>query len=118
GEFDGAHSTGRLGYFSFLHRRERLVWRLNLDHSLVRYGTGVLTERDTAELSVTQDFNARLRGIAPLSVARNEDVAGATQVDGRTYRYADVELRWQVKETWAVGFVSGYADAQEPDAPQ
>ncbi len=117
-DFDGDHSTGRVGYFSFLHRRERREWRLNLDHSLVPFGTGVLTERDTAELSLTQDFDARLRGIARLSLARNEDVAGATHVDVRTYRYADLELRWQVKETWSVGFISGYSDAQEPDAPQ
>jgi len=116
-DVDGQESNGTTGNFSLSQRGETREWSFNLAHSLVPFGTGVLTERDTVELALTQEFDSRLRGIAHLGIARNSDDGYGTTIDSRTYRYADTELRWQIKETWYAGIVAGYASATDLGAP-
>jgi len=113
-DFNGERSDGRTGSFQFARDGETRQWRVSLEQSLVPYGTGVLTERDTGELSLVQHFDARWLAIGRLGVSRNDDVMTFTGIDARTYRYADVELRWDVKQTWNASVVCGYSDAQDP----
>ena len=113
-EFDGERSDGRTGSFLFAHDGETRQWRLSLDQSLVPYGTGVLTERDTGELTLVQHFDSRWLTIGRLGISRNEDVMTFSGIDARTYRFADLELRWDVRETWNASIVCGYSDAQDP----
>lgn len=113
-EFDGSRQDGRTGSIELSHRGETRHWNFSFDHSLVPYGTGVLVERDTAQFSVLQNFAARVQGLVRAGLSRNEDVLTSRGVDARTYRHAEAELRWQFKETWNVGLVTGYADAQDP----
>ena len=117
-EFDGVRDQGRSGNFSFSHHGEKHEWGLVLDQSLVPYGSGTLTEQDSAELHLTRHFDSRLQGIARLSFTRNDDIAYGYDLDARTYRYADTELRWQLRETWSASIVAGYSDAQDPGAPE
>jgi hypothetical protein len=113
-DFDGAREVGRVGNFSLSHDGEINQWKLVIDQSMVPYGSGTLTERDTAELLMTHRFDTRLQAVSRLGVARNEDISPFSDVDARTYRYADTELRWQVNETWSASVVAGFADAQDP----
>jgi len=118
-DFDGSHSNGRLGSFSLSHQGETRRWHVSLDHSLVPFGTGVLTERDTAEFALTQQFDTHWLGMLRLGWSRNEDAQPVfNNIDARTYRHADLELRWQLDPAWSVSMVSGYADAQDPGAPE
>jgi hypothetical protein len=117
-EIDGVASSGTTGDLSLSHKGETRELSFNLEHSLQPFGTGVLTERDTAELGFVQDFDSRLSSITRLGYARNADAGLGTTFDSRTYRYADTELRWQLKETWYAGLVAGYASATDLGAPE
>jgi len=117
-DFDGEHTQGGTGSFNLSHRGETREWRLALDQGLEPYSNGVLAERTTGQFSMIQHFDPRLLAQMRVGLSRNEDVVVPTGVDARTYRYADVELRWLAKETWSVSAICGYADSQLPYAPE
>ncbi len=117
-DIDGMQSNGTTGDFSLQYRGETRTVDFTAAHSLVPFGTGVLTERNTAELSLRQDFNSRLSATARVGFSRNEDAGFGITFDSRTYRFADSELRWQINETWSTAIAGGYADATVLGAPE
>jgi hypothetical protein len=117
-DVDGDEHTGTNGALSLNHLGETGEWTLGVSRSLVPFGTGVLTQRDSVDLMVLEDFGPRLRGALRASYARNSDAGAGFIFDGRTYRTAEAELSWQLTETWAVSGVGGYGDAIELGAPQ
>jgi hypothetical protein len=114
--YAGVRDSGRNGAFSFTHTGESSQWKLSFDQSLVPYGSGTLTELDLAEFSFTRNFDERLQSITRLTGSRYQDVSPFTRVDSRTYRSADSELRWQLRNTWSAAIVAGYSDALDPGA--
>ena len=116
-DFDGAQSTGTVGNFALTHRGESRQWSLSAARSVEPFGTGVLGERITAEFAMVQDFDSRLQGIAHVGYVRNDDQGFGSTFDGRTYRYADAEMRWHFTETFSAGVVAGYENASDQYAP-
>lgn len=117
-DVDGEERTGTNGAFSLTHRGETGEWSIGLSRSLVPFGTGVLTQRDSADLVLVEDFAPRLRGILRASYSRNSDAGAGFLFDQRTYRTAETELSWQLTQTWRVSGVAGYGDAIELGAPR
>jgi hypothetical protein len=113
---DGEQSSGTTGYLTLTHEDGARDWRFSVAHSLVPYGTGVLTEHDDATFSFTQRYSSRVQARLNLGVARNRDTVSTFDLDNRTYRHGDLELGWMLRETWRVAVVAGVASASEPQA--
>lgn len=114
-DIEGDKSTGTIGSFNVTRKAETREYSLDLSHSLVPMGTGVLTERDSAQLSLTQDLRPRLRALVRAGYARNREAGFGYTFDSRSYQYADLEFRWQLAETWFSSLVTGYASARALD---
>ncbi|HTU65476.1 MAG TPA: hypothetical protein VMF52_05990 [Steroidobacteraceae bacterium] len=110
---DGERSRGTTRDFSLQHKGERLDWTLSYSHSLQPYGTGVLAERDTAQLEFVQALGPRASAVLRGSYARNEDGGFGLLFDSREYRYAEAALRWQVRETWSASLSTGWSSARQ-----
>jgi hypothetical protein len=117
-DLDGDASQGGTGNLSITHRGETREFSLSYAQQLQPFATGVLTERETAELAFMQEFHSRLSSISRLGFARNEDAGFGTTFDSRNYRYANTELRWQLEENWFTSLVAGYATATDLGAPE
>ncbi len=117
-DLDGEGSQGGTGNFSIAHKGETRQFSLSYAQQLEPFSTGVLTERETAELEFVQEFDSRLSSISRLGFARNEDAGFGTTFDSRNYRYLNTELRWQLEETWYAALVAGYATATDLGAPE
>lgn len=116
-DLDGESSSGGTGNFSLTWLGETREFGLNYAQSLQPFATGVLTERETAEMNFTQRFDSRLSSLTRLGFARNEDAGFGTTFDSRNYRYLETELRWQITEGWHAGLQAGYASATDLGAP-
>jgi hypothetical protein len=117
-DIHGAGSRGATGTFALIHKAESHEYSLNLSHKLVPFGTGVLTEHDDVEFLISQDLQARLRGLVRAGFARNKDAGFGFTFDSRTYRYINTELLWQAGESWVTSLTAGYASASELGAPE
>jgi hypothetical protein len=110
---DGRGNSGTTRDFSLEHKGERLDWSFAYVHSLQPYGTGVLAVRDTARLQFVRALGPRVSGVLRGSYARNEDGGFGLTFDSRDYRYGDVELRWQARETWTASLLAAYTSARQ-----
>jgi hypothetical protein len=114
----GARSLGTTGTFALTHQDETRDFSLELSHSLVPFGTGVLTERNNAEFAIAENLNSRWRGVGRAGYSSNKDAGFGFIFDSRTFRYVNAELRWQVVETWFTSLVAGYASASDIGAAE
>jgi hypothetical protein len=117
-DLDGTSSTGGTGNFSLQHTGERHEFSINYGQSLQPFATGVLTERETAEVRYVQYIDSRLRSVSRVGFERNEDAGFGTTFDSRNYRYLDTELRWQFQENWYSSVTAGYATATDLGATE
>jgi hypothetical protein len=109
----GRVSSGTTRDLSLEHKGERLDWSVSYSHRLQPFGTGVLAERDTAQLQVVRAFGARFSTLLRGSYARNEDGGFGLTFDRRDYRYGEAEFRWQMRETWGTSLSTGYSSARQ-----
>lgn len=112
-DVDGSESSGATYDLSIVHKDETRDWSLSLSHALVPYGTGVLAERESAAFALTQYLSPRLQASLNLGIARNRDAGYGFELDRRTYRHADFELGFSMRETWNVFAAAGVAGAEE-----
>ena len=112
-DMDGRQSTGTTRDFSLDHKGERLDWSLGYSHSLQPYGTGVLAERDTAQLQFVRALGPRLDVLLSGRYARNQDGGFGFTFDSREYRFGESSLRWRVRETWYASLSVGYSTARQ-----
>jgi hypothetical protein len=112
-DVDGADDTGTTRDFSLVHHDETRDWTLTYSHSLVPFGSGILTERDLAQLQVVQSLGPRFQCLLRGGYARNEDAGFGVTFDSREYSYLESELRWQWVETWNVALATNFARASD-----
>jgi hypothetical protein len=110
-DVDGADETGTTRNFSLVHKDETRDWSFVYSHSLVPFGTGVLTERDTARLQVMQALSPRLGYLLRAGYSRNSDAGFGVTIDSREYSFGETELRWQWLETWSVVLAGSFGRA-------